>query len=432
MSHSAVADDVVVIGVGVDTARYGHHVSFLLQKSTGQVVTAAAAFRFGESAEGYAKLQKQLEALHQRWPKATLFVRLDLAGHYGANLACFLRGLKLPISLSFGDPARNQGYRQAQFPNRKTDPAESHCVARYACLERPKPHPQTIELMIELRELAARLLAVSQLQTYHVNQLHNLLARVFPELPAVAGNLRKVGVLNLLRRFPTPAALAKATPKQKRNVRYFQQDKIDTLCPLAKQSIGSLKGDTASNLVRRLVEQLRNDRQQIGELRKELTACYKKLPPNHVDTIKGIGICTAAAITAKIGDIHRFRSDAQLVAYFGLIPERPESGVNAAGHPKRANNRGMSRKGNDLVRAYLYNCARAAVRSNPPCQELFQRLKDRGRPGNVALGHVMAKLIRQVYAVWKTDRPFDPDYENHCHKAGTKKDAAGHIPAEAD
>lgn len=48
---------------------------------------------------------------------------------------------------------------------------------------------------------------------------------------------------------------------------------------------------------------------------------------------------------------------------------------------------------------------------NPPVKALYARLRARGVRGDVALGHCMQKLLHLVFAVWSTDRPFDPAYE---------------------
>ncbi len=67
----------------------------------------------------------------------------------------------------------------------------------------------------------------------------------------------------------------------------------------------------------------------------------------------------------------------------------------------------MSHKGNDLVRAYLWNAARTAITHNPAIGPLYRRLRAKGKRGDVALGHCMRKLLHLVYALWKTNRPFD-------------------------
>jgi hypothetical protein len=85
----------------------------------------------------------------------------------------------------------------------------------------------------------------------------------------------------------------------------------------------------------------------------------------------------------------------------------------------------MSRKGNDLVRSYLWNAARAAIVHNPAIGALYRRLKAKGKRGDVALGQCMRKLLHLVYAVWKTNRPFDEK-----HLAGERPSAAAGRPSK--
>ena len=49
----------VSLGVGIDTARYGHHVSFLDEQKR----SAAKSFHFTESAAGYQQFQAVLQKL---------------------------------------------------------------------------------------------------------------------------------------------------------------------------------------------------------------------------------------------------------------------------------------------------------------------------------------------------------------------------------
>jgi hypothetical protein len=150
-----------------------------------------------------------------------------------------------------------------------------------------------------------------------------------------------------------------------------------------------------------------------GKLRHLLEGAFAQLPPSghrQLATIPGIGLATAAVLVAKMVAIERFASPAQLVAYFGIFPEEESSGVDKEGRPLPAGTRRMSAKGNDLVRGYLWNAARSAAVHNPAVRALYRRLKAKGKRGDVAIGHCMRKLLHLVFAVWKTDRPFDPDH----------------------
>jgi hypothetical protein len=92
------------IGVGIDTARYGHRVWFLRPDR----LPAAKPLTVLESRAGYQGLQERLEQLHRQHPQAHFHVRIDAAGQYAANLEHFLRGLALPMTLSVGEPKRNK------------------------------------------------------------------------------------------------------------------------------------------------------------------------------------------------------------------------------------------------------------------------------------------------------------------------------------
>ena len=77
----------------------------------------------------------------------------------------------------------------------------------------------------------------------------------------------------------------------------------------------------------------------------------------------------------------------------------------------------MSRKGNDLVRAYLWNAAFSGITHNPALQAQYARLRRTGMRGDVILGHCMHKLLQQVWALWRTGQDFDP--EHHLRRRAT-------------
>ena len=142
-----------------------------------------------------------------------------------------------------------------------------------------------------------------------------------------------------------------------------------------------------------------------------MTTAYQQLPhSSHIHSIPGIGMATAAVLTAKMVSIERFLTPGHVVAYFGIFPEEDSSGLDKDGQARPRRHTHMSRKGNDLVRKYLWNAAKSAIIWNPAVRALYQRLRARGTRGDVALGHCMRKLLHLVFAVWQTGKPFDPDH----------------------
>jgi hypothetical protein len=156
------------------------------------------------------------------------------------------------------------------------------------------------------------------------------------------------------------------------------------------------------------VRQLRDVRARQKRLENLLVTAYQALPTaNYLDTIPGIGAVTAAILTAFIVAIDRFDAPGHLVAYFGTLPIE----VDRDGQPRGPKRYVMSRRGNDLVRRYLWMAALSAVRCNPAVRALYARVVHK-HPNHkaIAIGHAMRKLLHLVFAVWKTGKSFDPEH----------------------
>jgi transposase len=398
------------IGVGIDTARYGHRVSFLGP----DLRPVAKPLTVTENRAGYQALRARLDQLRLQHPQVHFHIRIDAAGQYAANLEHFLRDLAVPMTLSVGEPKRNKDYRMAHFPKRTTDDTESQAMARFALVEQPAATPAPTRPMTLLHELAGRLQGQVKQTTRATNRLHHLLARTFPELATLADDIAAGWVLRLLKKYPTAQRIAAARLSSLEKIPHLDSDQAQALQQAAGQSVASLRGPVAEALVGNLVDQVVRSRKARRDLQQLLTDAWDDLPASphvQVRTIPGIGPATAAILVAKIGDIERFATPESLVNYFGIFPEEHSSGVDQEGRPWPTGPMPMSRKGNDLVRAYLWNAARAAIRHNPAIRAQYRRLRAKGKRGDVAIGHCMRKLLHLVFAVWKTDRPFDAGHD---------------------
>ena len=312
----------VAIGVGIDTSRFGHHACFL----RADLQPAAADLKFVESATGYQQLRQRLEAIAAPHAGRVHFrCRLDLAGRYADNLLAFLKNLSEPqldnaglasatFTISCGDPQRNKNYRAAIFGAKKSDPVEAQACARYALTENPKATTLLSAQQHLLGQIASRVESQARQSTRVVNQLHNLLARTFPELALLVHDISAGWVLALLDKYPT----------------------------------------------------------RIGQksLEKMLVDAYRRLPANHLDTIPGFGPVTAAILTAKIVDPHRFADPGKLVGLFGVFPVEASSGIDRDGKSRLPVRMVMCKRGNDIVRRYLWGLDRGLTSSTskPSCR----------------------------------------------------------------
>ena len=107
-------------------------------------------------------------------------------------------------------------------------------------------------------------------------------------------------------------------------------------------------------------------------------------------TIPGVGVATAVALVAVIGDVGRFARPSELVGYLGLDPRVRQSGDRPAytGH--------ISRQGPSHARGLLVEAAHAAVRVPGPLRAFYQRVRAR-RGSQIA---VVATARKLAIIVW--------------------------------
>jgi len=397
------------IGVGLDTARYGHHVTFLRQ----DLQLATEPFGFGESREGYDQLREAFRQLRQRHDKVHFHIRIDAAGQYATNLQRFLHALDVPKTISVGEPKRNKDYRSVHFPKRKADPVDSHACARFAIVEHPKETPHTPSEFLQLREVLSSLKSQTKRTTRLTNQLHNRLSRAFPELATLVENLATPSMLKLLSKYPTAQKIAAARLSSIESIPYLRKDKAQLIHQAAQHSTASLHGPVIEGIIEQLTSELQHSLQTEKRLENLLEKAYDSLPEgNHVyvESISGIGKLTAAALVAGIVSIDRFQTPEALVNFFGVFPEENTSGFDKRGKPVPAGTMQMCKKGNDLVRKLLYMACLSGIQSNPALRAMYARKKAENKRGSVSLGHCMRKMLHLVYAVWKAGKPFDPKH----------------------
>jgi transposase len=120
----------------------------------------------------------------------------------------------------------------------------------------------------------------------------------------------------------------------------------------------------------------------------------------HIATIKGVGPVVSAVLVADL-DSHDFASADAFVAYYGLDPMPNDSG-------KRRGERRLSKQGQRLGRAMLYNSALSAVTSKV-WKPLYERCLERGLKKVQALIVVARKIARCAWSIHKHNTVFNPD-----------------------
>lgn len=91
-------------------------------------------------------------------------------------------------------------------------------------------------------------------------------------------------------------------------------------------------------------------------------------------TVPGVGVHTAAAFMAAVGDIRRFPTARQLVGYLGLDPRVRQSGNAQARHGR------ISKAGSALARHMLGEAAWSVAQTPGPLRAFFERVRARKGP----------------------------------------------------
>lgn len=162
----------------------------------------------------------------------------------------------------------------------------------------------------------------------------------------------------------------------------------DVALKILKENITSLEQQIA------ILEQ-----QMLSITKENYNELYKQ-----ISSIKGIGHRTAMELIVSTGGGNHFQSAKQFSKYVGLAPiyEHSGSSVRKKGH--------INRHGNPQLRSLLYIASWSAIRFNTACKSFYERLKERGKPGKVALIAVANKLIRQVFAIMRDNTIYVDDH----------------------
>jgi transposase len=155
-----------------------------------------------------------------------------------------------------------------------------------------------------------------------------------------------------------------------------------------------------------LVEQLRMVQVQINGLEKKLMAWHHASEASQrLETIPGVGVITATALVATIGDASQFHSGRQLAAWLGLVPKQHSSG----GKERLGR---ISKRGDGYLRKLLVHGARTVLlwsRRKKENRSAWQEALLARRPTNVVLVAMANKTARVVWAMLSRGETFRPE-----------------------
>lgn len=383
---------------GIDIAKRQHRAVVL--DNARQVVVKP--FSFANNRLGIDQLLTALHTLDQ-----PVEIGLEATGHYW--LVVFDQLTQAGYTVHVLNPLQVHAYQQSGIRKRKTDTIDAIWIADFVRIggEELRSDATAYMLTLQMRQLTRfHFRLVDQIGDIK-RQILGILDRVFPEYEQFFSHVFVTTSRQLLAEAVTPQdfldfdlhELENLIEKASRG--RLSRDKAQEIQATARQSVGlRFLADAAHVQLGCLLAQLTFLEQQVVQVDTAVEQLVAQLPQNYLTTIPGIGPVVAATLLAEIGDIQRFDSAQQLVAYAGIDPATFQSGQFNAKKTR------MSKRGSPYLRRALWLGATLAKRFDPDLRDYYQKRRAEGKPHGVVMGAVCRKLLHRAYVILKQQRPY--------------------------
>lgn len=145
--------------------------------------------------------------------------------------------------------------------------------------------------------------------------------------------------------------------------------------------------------------------EQVADMEARLKALYRHdAAAQRIAQIPGVGLLTATAVSASMGQASAFRSAREFAAWLGLVPAHTGTGG-------RTRMLGLSKRGDTYLRTLLIHGARSVLTHQKNPDEWVLELTRR-RPRNVAVVAMANKTARTIWALLRYERDYDPHWRS--------------------
>ncbi len=121
-----------------------------------------------------------------------------------------------------------------------------------------------------------------------------------------------------------------------------------------------------------------------------------------IAAVPGVGLLTATATVAIMGDAKTFKSGREFAAWLGLVPRQVGTGG-------KIQLRGISKRGDTYMRTLLIHGARSVLFHAKHLGAWAEQLQKR-RPSNVVTVALANKMARTIWAILAHGHPYEGDH----------------------
>lgn len=170
--------------------------------------------------------------------------------------------------------------------------------------------------------------------------------------------------------------------------------------------------DLSTELPQMVADSLREQVARIKALSEDMQAIEKRLglqlrqdpQMQRIAQIPGVGLLTATAAIATMGEASAFKSGREFCAWLGLVPKQSGTGG-------KVRLGGISKRGDTYLRTLLIHGARSVLAHAKEPGPWLEGLKAR-RPANVVIVAQAAKMARTIWAVTAKEQDYQRGYQS--------------------
>lgn len=370
-------------------------------------------FKFNHSPKGLDALKKLLNEL-ERVTGVTPKIVLEATGNYSKPIvAYFIHNNYEVIVLN---PLQTHNLKKKTIRKVKTDPIDANRIAKVYYLNTLIPTKLPQSNIINLRDTCRQYEGFNILYTETFLRLRTILDLVFPNYDKLFSSVSSKVSLNFLTNFQTPQDVLNAnfealveSLRVTTRTKSWSEEKAKKIVQTASESLPDYTSQQSNvYALKHFIDLLIYQKSILTDMRDQMIKWAKHSP--HYElllSIPGVGELTASTILSEIGDINRFPTEKQLIAYAGIDPSVYQSGTFRASKNK------ISKRGSTYLRKALYQatCAGLYKRpygyTNPILKTYYDKKVSEGKSSKVAIIATSNKLLRIIYGMLKSNKPFD-------------------------
>ncbi|GAX89205.1 IS110 family transposase [Effusibacillus lacus] len=355
--------------VGIDIAKEAHAAQATNFRG---IVVSKRHLTFSNAQDGFEKLQRWIHELQQKHCLEGLIIGMEPTGHYWFNLANWLVDKGIEVVLVNPVATKRNKENRDNCPS-KSDPKDALVIADLVSRGYYYAYSPQAETFQRVRTLMANREFWVEESIRFQNRILRWLDIHFPEYTLVFPDWTCPRSLATLQEFPAPSDLQDLTADEviERWRKHMKRaggsrgiQKARQLIAQARRSVGSMTAlSEAKQDLQRLLEDYQRIVDTLAQIEQEVQVLLDEIPmAKQLQTIKGLGPILIAAILAGAGDLRQYVHGRQLLRKAGLNLAESTSG-------KRKGQIVLSKRGDAMLRKYLYLAVLGLVGNNPVFQK---------------------------------------------------------------